>query len=453
MASRNRWWDGRQWTRPSVAVLQAVALALLVLLAPIGGTTDFSRAETATVEVADGSHARTDIRPAGTIERLHANGVTGDNVTVGILDVTGFDTQNPSIAGKVADTRSFGPGHRVPNLGRTAHGTATASIVANVAPDAEFYLASFRTTDGYHEAFDWLLDNDVDVIVVPVSFYGQPRTSGAAIAAPTKRAARQGTTVVAAAGNIGNSYWSGQYEPDARGRLTFDGDTKNYLEGDSSRVTLWLSWPKAQAVDFTIELYREGRDEPVATSQNYTMDSARNERLTTTIDPDANYYFLVRGPPMLTTPSLTIESPTHEFQHGHRHGSVTQPAVSDDVITVGAYDFGEGGPAAYSGAGPVASNPGVDVLGPTDIIAPGYSTGFEGTSSSTAYVGGLAVLVHDVDPDTSPGHVESLLERTSKDVGRTGPDTVAGYGIVEPDRLIKLAKNESTPRRSADSSS
>lgn len=453
MASRDRWWRDRRSTATSGAVLRAVALALLVLLAPMGGVGDYARADKPPVKVADGSHARTDVQPAGTIERLHANGVTGDDVTVGVLDVTGYDTRNPALAGQVAETRSFGPGHGVPNLGRTAHGTATASIVANVAPDAEFYLASFRTTDGYHEAFNWLLDNDVDVIVVPVSFYGQPRDTDAAIAAPTKRAARQGTTVVAAAGNLANSYWHGSYEPDARSRLQFEGDTKNYLEGDESQVTLWLSWTNTPEVDFTIELYREGRDEPVAKSKNYTMDSARNERLTTSIDPNADYYFLVRGPPILTTPSLTIESPTHDFQHSYRHGSVSQPAVPDDVITVGAYDVGQGETAPYSAAGPVASNPGVDVLGPTNLVAPGYPSGFQGTSSSTAYVGGLAVLVHDVDPDTTPGHVESLLERTAKDVGRPGPDTAAGYGVVEPGRLIRLAKNESTPRRSADSSS
>lgn len=453
MASRNRWWRSVRWDAPSGAVLRAVALVFLVLIAPIGSVGDYARADRPPVEVADGNHPRTDVQPTGTIERLHAAGVTGDDVTVGVLDVSGFDTGNPALAGQVADSRSFGQGEEVPNLGRTAHGTATASIIANVAPDAEFYLASFRTPEGYHEAFNWLLQNDVDVIVVPVSFYGQPRTSKSVIAQTTRRAAKHGTTVIAPAGNIANSYWRGEYRPDSRGRLLFNGDPQNHLVGNSSRVTVWLSWSGPSDVDFTLELYREGREDPVATSENYTMDGERNERLTTRIDPDGSYYLHVRGPLISGPTRVTIESPTHTFQHGYRHGSVTQPAVPDDVIAVGAYDVGRGKVAPYSSAGPVNRNPGVDVLGPTNLVAPGYPGGFEGTSSSAAYVGGLAALIYDVDPDTTPGHVESLLERTASDVGRTGPDTVSGYGVVEPDRLIRLTRNESTPRRSADSSS
>ena len=452
MASRNRWLWTRRTDATSGAVLRAGALVLLVLLAPVGGVSDYATADTPPVKVA-GSHARTDVQPSGTIERLHAAGVTGDDVTVGVLDVSGYDTGNPALAGQVADTRSFGPGQGVPDLGRTAHGTATASIVANVAPDAEFYLASFRTPDGYHDAVDWLMENDVDVLVVPVSFYGQSRTSQSAIAETTRRAARQGTTVVAAAGNLANSYWRGEYRPDTRGRLQFDGDSRNYLVGDAPRATVWLSWSGATDADFTLELYREGRDDPVATSENYTMDGAQNERLTAPIDPDASYYLHVRGPLIAESTRITLESPTHDFEYSYRHGSVTQPAVPDDVIAVGAYDVGQGAVAPYSSAGPVDRNPGVDVVGPTNLVAPGYPSGFKGTSSSAAYVGGLAALVYDVDQDATPGHVESLLERTARDVGRTGPDTVAGYGVVEPERLVQLARNESTPRRSADSGS
>ena len=453
MASRNRWWRTRRTDATSGAVLRAGALALLVLLAPMGGVSGYASADAPDVQVAGGSHARTDIQPSGTIERLHAAGVTGDNVTVGILDVSGYDAGNPALAGQVADSRSFGPGEDVPTLGRTAHGTATASVAANVAPDAEFYLASFRSPDGYHDAFDWLLKKDVDVIVVPVSFYGQPRTSQSEIAETTRRATRRGTTVVAAAGNLADSYWRGEYRPDAQGRLQFDGDSRNYLVGNASRATVWLSWSGTTDADFSLELYRDGRDDPVATSENYTMDGAQNERLTASLDPDASYYLRVRGPLIGGSSTITLESPTHDLQHGYRHGSVTQPAVPDDVIAVGAYDVGQGEVAPYSSAGPVDRNPGVDVVGPTNLVAPGYPSGFQGTSSSAAYVGGLAALVYDVDHDATPGHVESLLERTSRDVGRTGPDTVAGYGVVEPEGLIRLTRNESTPRRSADSGS
>lgn len=451
MASGTRRWHDRGRTPVNGRALRAVALALLVFLAPMGSIGDYASAESPSVEVADGSFPRSDIQPAGTIEKLHAAGVTGKNVSVGVLDVTGYDAGNPALSGSVAATRSFGPGRGVPNLGRNAHGTATASIVANVAPDAELYLASFSTLESYHEAFNWLIAQDLDVIVVPVSFYGQPRDGSANVSDPVSRATSSGATVVTAAGNIGESHWSGPFKHDARGRQLFEGTYKNGIRGNSSRLVLWLSSQRDADADFTVELYRQGNSEPVATSSNFTRDTARNERLVATIDPDREYYFVVRGPPIMNSPRVTIESPTHEFEHAHRHGSVTQPAVTDDSLTVGAYDVYRGRAASYSSAGPVDSNPGVDVIAPTDLVAPGYPRGFEGTSSSAAYVGGLAALLYEVDPDAQPGHAESLFERTARDVGRPGPDTVNGYGVVEPASFIDLAKNESTARRTPDS--
>lgn len=446
MSLENHWWDGGDHLAVRGRTVRALALAFLVLLAPMGAVGDYARADAGSVSVAESNLPKSDLQPTGTIERIHSAGITGANVSVGVLDVTGFESDSPALAGQVADVRSFGPGQDVPRLGRNAHGTATASIVANVAPDAEFYLASFTTKDGYRHAVDWFIQRDVDVIVVPVSFYGQPRDSAANVSRTLQRATGNGITVVTAAGNIANSYWRGAYEPDARGRLQFDGDARNYVSGTDSRAVIWLSWTHEATGQFSVELYRDGLQEPVATSKNYTRDSTPNGRLTATIDPDEEYYFVVRGPPIATRPILTVESPTHTFETTHRHGSVTQPGVSDDVITVGAFDVGESAVAPYSGAGPVDSNPGVDVVGYTNLVAPGYPAGFEGTSSSAAYVGGLAVLVHDVDPDATPGHVESLLERTARDVGRAGPDTVSGYGIAEPEPLIELARNESAAR-------
>lgn len=449
MALGNRPWSDRAsqggWGRTA----RALALAVLVLLAPVGAVGDHAPTDAESVTFGASNYPQSDVQATGTIERLHAAGVTGENVTVGVLDVTGFDTSTPALAGQVADARSFGRGHAIPKLGRNAHGTATASIVANVAPDAEFYLASFTTQDGYRDAVEWFIQEDVDVLVAPVSFYGQPRDGDSNVTAPMRRATRHGITVVAPAGNVGQSYWRGEYAPDARGRLEFDGDARNELRGEEARAVIWLSWDRSSAGNFAVELYRENESEPVATSSNYTADTARNERLVAAIDPSDDYYFVVRGPPIATRPDLTVESPTHRFEHAHRHGSVTQPAVSDDVITVGAYDVGLARVAPYSAAGPVDRNPGVDVVAPTNIVAPGYAAGFEGTSSSSAYVGGLAALVYEVDPDASPGHVESLLERSARDVGRPGPDTVAGYGVAEPEALIRLTRNESAPGISA----
>lgn len=453
MASASRPWFDPGTIPVSGPTLRAVGLVLLVFLAPVGGLGGDVRADHATVELADGQHLRSDVQPSGPLERLHAAGVTGDNVTVGVLDVSGYDTDNPTLSGQVAASRTFGAGSDIPFLGRNAHGTATASIVAEVAPDAELYLASFTTTEDYRKGFDWLLANDVDVILLPFSFYGQPRTGSANLSAPIVRASRSGTTVIAAAGNLGQRSWHGPFRPGPRGRHRFDTDVKNTLHGNDSRVTLWLHWPETTDANFSIELYRRGTRTPIAMSENYTRDAARNERLVANVDPTANHYFVVRGPPLSNDVRISVESPTHRFEYATQHGSVPQPAVHDDVIAVGAYDIGQASVPPYSSAGPVASTPGVDVVAPTNLVAPGYPRGFEGTSPAAAYTAGLAALVYDADPDATPGHVEALLERTARDVGRPGPDTVAGYGVVESERLVDVARNETEPPNSSDPSS
>jgi len=444
MASANRLSFDRGTIPASGPVLRALALAILVVLAPVGGLGGDVRADQTTVRLADGQHLRSDVQPSGPIERLHAAGVTGDNVTVGVLDVSGYDTSNPTLSGQVAASKTFGAGSGVPFLGRNAHGTATASIVAEVAPDADLYLASFTTPEDYREGFDWLLDNEVDVVVLPFSFYGQPHTGRGTLSDPIVRASRSGTTVVAAAGNLGQRSWHGTFQPGPRGRHRFDTDARNRLLGNESRVTIWLHWPRTTDANFSIELYRRGTRTPIAMSENFTRDDARNERLVATVDPDREHFFVVRGPALSDGQRISVESSTHRFEYATQHGSVAQPALHDDVISVGAYDVGQASVAPYSAAGPVDGMTGVDVVAPTNLVAPGYPRGFEGTSPAAAYTAGLAALVHDTDPDATPGHVEALLERTSRDAGSPGPDTIAGYGVVEPERLIEVARNETS---------
>ncbi|MEY7850028.1 hypothetical protein AB7C87_12620 [Natrarchaeobius sp. A-rgal3] len=102
---------------------------------------------------------------------IHDAGTTGENVSVGVLDVTGFDLEHRALEDRVAGKASFGTDAVAVNSG-DRHGTSAAVTVAGTAPDASLYLVTFETADDYADAVQWLLERDVDVIVAPVADAG-----------------------------------------------------------------------------------------------------------------------------------------------------------------------------------------------------------------------------------------------------------------------------------------
>jgi hypothetical protein len=163
---------------------------------------------------------------ADPIDRLHAAGVTGRNVTVGIVDVTGFDVGHPALADRVAAARSFAPGTGVRNGGRDAHGTAAAVTVARTAPDARLYLATFDgeasgAGQSLARAVTWMVRQDVDVVIAPVAAYGVADDGGSPVARAAARARAAGAVVLAPTGNLARGHWEGRVAPTTAGRHRF----------------------------------------------------------------------------------------------------------------------------------------------------------------------------------------------------------------------------------------
>jgi len=294
----------------------------------VAGPTDSrpDRADDASVSVSDGA--------AGRFARLHAAGVTGSNVTVGIVDPTGFDTESKTIAGQ----KKIGSVHNT----HEAHGTATAAVVSRTAPDADLYLARVDSIDSYQQAVDWLVREDIDVIVAPVSFYGQPGDGTGPVARSATQATERGSVFIAPAGNLAQSHWSGQYTTDTVQNRTVaftNGSRQNYIRG-GTEITVWLSWERAYAdEEYTVELHwTNGTDSRlVARSQPYRGDDVPNERIVADVKP-GDYYLVIRGPASPTGARLRLVSPTHDLQHTAARNSIVAPGTARKVITVGAYN-------------------------------------------------------------------------------------------------------------------
>ncbi|MDS0222727.1 S8 family serine peptidase [Haloarcula sp. S1AR25-5A] len=386
---------------------------------------------------------------AGTADqfaRLHAAGLTGSNVSVGVIDPTGFDTDAAAITEQVIETRNFGGG-TAHDSGET-HGTATAAVVTRTAPDADLYLARIDSVNSYRRAVDWLVRADTDVIVAPVSFYGQPGDGSGPVARSATRATDAGSVFIAPAGNTAQSHWTGRYTADAveNRTVTFTNESRrNYVRG-GTEITVWLSWERGHAdEDYTVELYRTNGtvSRLVARSQPYPGDDVPNERIVADVRP-GDYYLVVRGPAAPTDTRLRLVSPTHDLQHTTTRSSIVAPGTARETITVGAYNSRVETLEPFSSRGPtVDGRTGVDVVAPDREFATAAPDGFIGSSAAVPYVGGTAALLLEADGSLSPRETERLLERTASDVGRPGLDNGTGHGTVEPVRAVRTARNRS----------
>lgn len=383
---------------------------------------------------------------AGGVEEFHRAGVTGENVTVGIVDATGFDQSHPQLAGRVDAARAFrDTGAFVPAVDRQ-HGTASAVLVARTAPDARLLLASVDSIESYRDAVEWLLDQNVDVILAPQSFLGRGRSPRQT--SVTAQATQQGAVFVAPTGNLAASHWRGQFDPVAgngsRTRHRFSappsfGSERNasrlLLRGDAEAVTLWLSWDDAhRGADFTAALYRvqNGKSTLVARSTPAVGDAVPNHRLVAET-PSGDYYVVIHGPATASGAMLEVESSTHQLDPAVRRGSIAPPATDSQVLAVGALDAEAGTVEPFSGRGPTPKGYlGVDVVAPNGQSIRGRDKPFVGTSASAAYTTGIVALLLDIDPSLSVREVEAILERTATPVTSGSPDSISGYGRLSP---------------------
>lgn len=385
-----------------VAVVLA-ACGLVVALVGVGALAAPSGEPAVTTPVDGG--------PAGTT-------LTGANVSVGVVDPTGFAIErvDPVAA------RAFGGRTLAASAG--SHGTRVAGTVRAVAPDADLYLAAVRDGSDFRAAVAWLADRDVDVLVVPTAFYGKPG-DGTAASARVAAAVADDAVVVTAAGNVGAAHWRGPVGENAT--LRAPGGDPVRLVTDGGRVEVWLGW-RDPGERYRLELRRNGS--VVARSRPFAADLAPNERLVA--DLPAGSYAVGVSPLGDGSGPVSVEAPGSRLVPARPNGSLTAPATARGVLVVGAYAPGAGVPA-YSSRGPtVDGRTGVDV-----VVATGDRAATAGTSYAAARAGGVAALLLEADPGRSPAAVERRLELTARDVGPAGRDPASGYGVVRPGAAVR----------------
>ena len=310
-------------------------------------------------------------------ERLHAAGVTGRGVRVGILDF-GFQGYG-SLVRRVelprpAAQRAFNQSGRLENGNR--HGTACAEIVHAVAPDAELYLAAVGEGDGSApteqivQAALWLAEQDLDIISFSGGGHGGPHNGTALLDRLVERiVAETGVLWVNAAGNEGGDHWGGTAtDRDGDQAVELDGGFRGVAVRPSSRGVIamlvnWDDWgpnpglPAAtQDIDaFLFEVVEGGQPRLVARSETPQRGrGAPMELIRHQVSGSGGRYVLIFRASRLTRPvRLHVYNLTNSpMAPTSATGSIGIPATARAALAVGAVDVGTGRPGVVQLAGP-----------------------------------------------------------------------------------------------------
>ena len=394
-----------------------------------------------------GSDGTTEALQTAELESLHARGYGGANVTVAVIDVDQFDLDHPALKGRVAKTRDY-TGAGVDGTG--GHGTATAELVAETAPNASLVLVRVDSLFDFYRAVDWLESNtSTDVVSMSLGWYNVGPLDGTSeMDDAIDDSVANGTSWVVSAGNsAGGHHWNGTWsDPDGDGYLNVNGSTESLAIDANDRVTVWAQWNDWPGTDqdYKLCLYADA-DVENATALRCADDyqvGAQNptEAFTEYLDDYG-----------ISTAYLTIErvsaDGTADFDVFLNDGaeftdewtdarSLTLAATNRRAVSVGAYDHATGRLESFSSRGPtIDGRRKPDVVAADGVTSSVYANGFYGTSAAAPHAAGVLATMLDANRRLSPAELKTNLTRSARPVG-TVPNAQTGYGEVDASNAL-----------------
>ncbi|WP_224449899.1 S8 family serine peptidase [Haloprofundus salilacus] len=377
-------------------------------------------------------------------ERVHDRGITGGGVAVGVIG-TSFEPEGSSIQEQVAGHRRASEQGRHgevavgPRRVDSRHDTAVAAVVAETAPETELYLAAVGdnpTPEEYEAAVEWLVANDVTVVVDAGSYFASNPATNERITAVAERAAANGTVFVTSAGNYANNQWVGAGPSD--GWVNFSNESQgNRLAGGNvtgGAVSLRLSWNTSADYDLYLYRDRESGPDPVVAksvrrqnSSNASNDSVQSWEAIDASVPPGQYYVAIDAYNGSNESQLRLLSSRQSLDNAVANGSVVAPATGERVIAVGAVDVESGRVTGYSSR----SDAFVDVWGPASVRT--ESGSLEGTSAAAPYVAGTVALVASASCEERIRSEEmvELLRASAADGSQHRPGSVVAVDAIE----------------------
>ena len=390
------------------------------------------------------------------VQRAHQNGITGENVEVGVIDA-GFDPNSQAIASNVVETRSFRS-----SGGDPAHGTSVAEIVTRTAPDSQLYLVSTSTGTDTEAAINYLRRQDVDIIVHSAGFPAFEDDGNHILTDNINTATESGTLFINAAGNAAQRHWEGEFrdtDEDGNHEWTAGGDELNCLPNCeveyAGNVVVYVRWSdQGQESHYRPALYNPVRDEFIAADNDgvlTTRSGTKYTKLAVGGIPSQAVDLVVEhvSGPADDEIEIKVVTGPQEIERNIPTSSIAAPADVPVALSVAAYERQRNQLAPYSSRGPTDDGrTGIDVTGYTNIrVTNFYNNGlFGGTSAAAPYAGGVAALVEDNKRgDQSPTELTNTLRSSSDDILNAGSDIASGSGVVNAADAVDVADTPETP--------
>ena len=413
----------------------------------------------------------------------HAAGLKGQGVKIGIIDTgfQGFQSLMGTELPASVEVRCYPDmGVFTANLAdctdskdsesRRLHGTAVTETIFDIAPEAIYYIANTRSEGDLQTTVDWMVEHDVDVINMSVSWTWEgpgdgtsPFTNG--ILRSVDTAIAGGITWVNSAGNAAEATWFGSFnDTNGDGLHEFSGtDNCNnygvYQEGQlysaeftrEVELTIQLRWDdRWGGANKDLDLILAKLNETTDQFERYAISEAEQsggaahlpfEFIAETVP--AGVYCLAINLYNGTTPNwIQIQDFNGRLlQHHTSHHSITNPSESRNpgMLAVGAARWSDTSTIEpFSSQGPTPDGrikP--DIVGAdggrsvTYSMADNPDGNFYGTSQASPHVAGLAVLVKQNYPTYTPQQIANYLKTHAEERGEVGADNVWGYGFAK----------------------
>ena len=381
-----------------------------------------------------------------------------ENVKVCILDL-GFQGYNALLGTELPSsvtTKSF---RADGDLYASAHGTACAEIVHDMAPDAELWLVNFSTDVEYHNAVSWIIDQGmadedqkVNIISCSVGWLNSGAGDGTgSICEDVKNAYDNDIIWVSASGNEAERHWEGAFrDPDADDWCNFEEPaqvedewfTFYAVAGTTYQVALnwddWGTWngsnySYSEGNDYDLFLYDSGGLVIAASNNDQTAGAAPEETITdTAVSTGWRYIRIYKWSAPRDCKLELFFWGGSDLEYSEPAGSLAIPADSPYAIAVGATDWSDDSIHSYSSRGPTDDGrikP--DLVAPSGVSSATYGDlGFSGTSASAPHVAGAFALLMAKLPYTVD-EIKSIIEARALDLGSSGKDNIFGLGRLK----------------------
>lgn len=391
-------------------------------------------------------------------ELLHAEGITGSGVKIGILDFGFARYQTLQRQGRVpapAGARAFTSNGSL-DLGEV-HGTACAEIIHAMAPDAELYLAAVEgREDQIIQASFWLAEQGVDIISFSGGGHVGPHDGRSLLDRLVEAITQKGVLWVNAAGNEGASHWTGNaVDRDRDGWLDIGPQGENFmviqpkLDGISTKV-VWDDWganPRMPSSTQDIDAFLFQPDPRTRSARllgrSVNPQQGRGapfEYIGARVARDRPYLLALRASNLTRAVRVHVYSDyPADLAPIQPRGSIGIPATSPAALAVGAVDVRTDRLEDFSSRGPTDDGrlkP--EVSAPDNTVSEAYAGDggrFPGTSAACPHVSGFAALLRQMRPQADNAALRRDITEAVRPKGGQTPNHDYGHGHIDASRL------------------